>query len=109
MHGCMHDDDVACDKRVTMTGIAIHRIADGRLVEHWSQIDLLGLLQRLAWYPPWHLTITRRRSARMSSMPPSGAREANEAPPVTGLLPHSSIPPRRVTCGESALQNLLRN
>jgi predicted ester cyclase len=37
--------------RVTMTGIAIHRIADGRLVEHWSQVDLLGLLHRLGVVP----------------------------------------------------------
>ena len=34
-------------KRVTMTGITIHRIANGRLVEHWAQIDTLGLLEQL--------------------------------------------------------------
>jgi hypothetical protein len=34
-----------------MTGIAIHRIADGRLVEHWSQIALIGLLQMLGVVP----------------------------------------------------------
>jgi predicted ester cyclase len=38
-------------QRLTMSGIAIHRIADGRLVEHWSQIDLVGLLQRLGVVP----------------------------------------------------------
>ena len=38
-------------RRLTMTGIAIHRVADGRLVEHWSQIDLIGLLQRLGVVP----------------------------------------------------------
>jgi predicted ester cyclase len=38
-------------RRLTMSGIAIHRITDGRLVEHWSQIDLLGLLQRLGVVP----------------------------------------------------------
>ena len=41
----------ATGEQVTMTGIAIHRIADGRLVEHWSQNDLLGLLQRLGVVP----------------------------------------------------------
>jgi predicted SnoaL-like aldol condensation-catalyzing enzyme len=30
-----------------MSGIAIHRVQDGRIVEHWAQIDALGLLQRL--------------------------------------------------------------
>lgn len=34
-------------KHVTMTGITIHRIANGKLVEHWAQIDALGLLQQL--------------------------------------------------------------
>jgi len=38
-------------QRITMTGIAIHRIADARLVEHWSEIDLIGLLQRLGVVP----------------------------------------------------------
>jgi predicted ester cyclase len=27
--------------------VAIHRIADGKLVEHWSGTDELGLLQQL--------------------------------------------------------------
>jgi predicted ester cyclase len=29
------------------TAVAIHRIADGRLVEHWSNRDDLGLMQQL--------------------------------------------------------------
>ncbi len=38
-------------KQVTMTGIAIHRIANGKLVEHWAQIDAFGLLQQLGAIP----------------------------------------------------------
>jgi predicted ester cyclase len=38
-------------RRLTMTGVAIHRISDGRLAEHWAQIDLIGLLQRLGVVP----------------------------------------------------------
>jgi predicted ester cyclase len=38
-------------RRVTMGGIAIHRIHDGRLVEHWAQVDALGLLQQLGAIP----------------------------------------------------------
>jgi len=34
-----------------MSSIAIHRIADGRLVEHWSQIGVIGLLQQLGVVP----------------------------------------------------------
>ena len=34
-----------------MTGIAIHRIADGKIVEHWHEIDMLGGLQQLGVVP----------------------------------------------------------
>jgi predicted ester cyclase len=39
-------------KDVQMQGIAIHRIADGKLVEHWSTADGLGLLVQLGVVPP---------------------------------------------------------
>ncbi len=38
-------------KRITMTGIAIHRIGDGRIVEHWHEIDMLSGLQQLGVVP----------------------------------------------------------
>jgi predicted ester cyclase len=42
-------------KEVSMEGIAIHRVADGRLVEHWGTVDALGLLQQLGAIPgPGH-------------------------------------------------------
>jgi predicted ester cyclase len=34
-------------KQVSMTAIAIHRIANGKIVEHWSELDNLGLMQQL--------------------------------------------------------------
>lgn len=34
-------------KEVTFTGIDIFRLADGKIVEHWSEMDLLGPLQQL--------------------------------------------------------------
>jgi predicted ester cyclase len=34
-------------KQVTVTGIVIHRIANGRLVETWVNADSLGMLQQL--------------------------------------------------------------
>jgi steroid delta-isomerase-like uncharacterized protein len=37
----------ATGKAVTYTGIGIWRIADGKLAEHWSNIDLYGLMQQL--------------------------------------------------------------
>jgi hypothetical protein len=30
-----------------MEGIAIHRIANGKIAEHWGKSDLYGLLQRM--------------------------------------------------------------
>ena len=38
-------------KRVETTGIAIYRIADGKIVEHWNQVDMLGTLQQLGVIP----------------------------------------------------------
>ena len=33
------------DERFSMTAIAIHRIANGKIVEHWSELDNLGVMQ----------------------------------------------------------------
>ena len=38
-------------KRVTFTGISIHRIADGKIVEEWQEWDSLGLMQQLGVIP----------------------------------------------------------
>ena len=35
-----------------MTSITIHRIANGKLVEKWSEKDMLSLLQSLGMMPP---------------------------------------------------------
>ncbi len=39
-------------KDVKMEGIAVHRIVDGKLVEHWAQTDALGLLIQPGAVPP---------------------------------------------------------
>src|SRR5215207_8070422 len=38
-------------KVVEITGISIHRIAGGKLVEHWANADQLGLMQQLGALP----------------------------------------------------------
>ncbi len=38
-------------KRVSMTGIAIYRIADGKIVEKWGEQDRLGIMQQLGILP----------------------------------------------------------
>jgi predicted ester cyclase len=38
-------------KQVTMSGLAIHRVANGKLVEHWGQIDGIGLLAQVGAVP----------------------------------------------------------
>ena len=37
----------ATGRHATSSGITIFRIADGRIVEEWSESDLLGLMQQL--------------------------------------------------------------
>ena len=41
----------ATGKQVTVTGITIDRIVDGRIVESWTNWDTLGLLQQLGVVP----------------------------------------------------------
>jgi steroid delta-isomerase-like uncharacterized protein len=41
----------ATGKPITMTGIEIFRIKDGRIVELWGEANLLGLMQQLGIFP----------------------------------------------------------
>ena len=41
----------ATGKQVTITGIAIARIANGQFVEIWHQVDWLGMFQQLGLIP----------------------------------------------------------
>jgi len=41
----------ATGKQVTIRGISIYRLADGKLVEGWTNADMLGLLQQLGAVP----------------------------------------------------------
>jgi predicted ester cyclase len=38
-------------KRFSVSGISIYRIANGQIVEHWGEMDFLGLLQQLGMMP----------------------------------------------------------
>lgn len=42
----------ATGKDIQVTGIAIWRVADGKIAEHWHQTDGLGLMQQLGVIPP---------------------------------------------------------
>lgn len=39
------------DKQVTVTGISIIRVADGKIVEEWTNRDDLGMMQQLGLVP----------------------------------------------------------
>ena len=39
-------------KQVTLTGICINRVVDGKIVEEWGEMDMLGLMQQLGAVPP---------------------------------------------------------
>jgi steroid delta-isomerase-like uncharacterized protein len=32
---------------IEVSGIAVHRVVDGRLVEHWAHLDMAGFMQQL--------------------------------------------------------------
>jgi predicted ester cyclase len=38
-------------KRMRFMGIDIARIVDGRIVEHWGQVDILGAMAQLGFLP----------------------------------------------------------
>jgi steroid delta-isomerase-like uncharacterized protein len=42
--------------KVTVSGINIYRVADGKIVERWAQIDDLGMMQQLGLSPTPHHT-----------------------------------------------------
>jgi steroid delta-isomerase-like uncharacterized protein len=42
----------ATGNEIHMSAVAIHRIADGKLAEHWSGTDELGLMVQLGVIPP---------------------------------------------------------
>ena len=46
-----HDGDFAgvpaSGRLITVTGIHVHRVRDGRLVEHWEELNMLGVLRQL--------------------------------------------------------------
>ena len=35
------------DRQVTLTGIVIYSIVDGRIAESWGELDLMGLFRQL--------------------------------------------------------------
>jgi predicted ester cyclase len=39
-------------KQVTIQGMAIHRITDGKIVENWTNMDMLGVMVQLGVVPP---------------------------------------------------------
>ena len=39
-------------KQVTLTGISIHCIEGGKIVESWDEVDNLGMMQQLGVVPP---------------------------------------------------------
>ena len=41
----------ATGKRVSVGGISTDRIANGKVVEHWAEIDMLGMMQQLGVAP----------------------------------------------------------
>jgi predicted ester cyclase len=55
----------ATHKEITMSGIAIHRIANGKLVEHWSNIDQVGVLKQLGVLPAADPSPARKRPSRL--------------------------------------------
>jgi steroid delta-isomerase-like uncharacterized protein len=42
----------ATGKSVTVPGIDMSRVVDGKVAEHWAQFDLVGVMQQIGAMPP---------------------------------------------------------
>jgi steroid delta-isomerase-like uncharacterized protein len=49
--GETHDLGPATGNQVEITGITIERVAEGRIVEEWTNYDALGLMQQIGLVP----------------------------------------------------------
>ena len=49
----------ATGRRVTVTGMDIARLVDGKVVEHWAEMDTLGLIKQLGALPQHALVAAR--------------------------------------------------
>jgi steroid delta-isomerase-like uncharacterized protein len=38
-------------KTVEVSGVAVHRVRDGKLVEHWAQLDMAGFMRQIGAIP----------------------------------------------------------
>jgi steroid delta-isomerase-like uncharacterized protein len=41
----------ATGRPITMAGVDFSRVVDGKVAEHWSQFDVLGMLQQIGAFP----------------------------------------------------------
>ena len=41
----------ATGNKVTVTGIGIDRVVNGKIAEHWEQFDAMGMMQQLGAIP----------------------------------------------------------
>jgi steroid delta-isomerase-like uncharacterized protein len=49
-------------KRAASTGIGIYRLADGKIVEMWLNVDFLSVWRQLDILPPWEELVERAKS-----------------------------------------------
>lgn len=73
----------------TLTGVAIGRFAEGRLIDLWLQADLLGLLEQLRVLPPLGLT----QAAAMARVQHAGALLAGSRAPPPAAPHRARTPP----------------
>jgi steroid delta-isomerase-like uncharacterized protein len=65
-HRGMFASTAATGRQVSNEGIGIYRVEDGKIVESWSQVDRLGVLQQIGAVP----TIDRGDPAAQAAEPP---------------------------------------
>jgi len=105
----------ATGRRITVTGISIYRLADGKLVETWPSYDALGMIQQLTGpLPvPEDLVVEQITSPSLEGNPlgdpatrnmvvylPPGYETSGKGYPVVYLMPGLGATERWWACGE---------
>jgi hypothetical protein len=69
-------------RAVTLTGLNLERLRDGRIVEHWSEYDRMGLMHQVEG--PTRPNERRGRAAPAPLSSRSVAAPLTDQPPSTG-------------------------
>ncbi|HLZ57026.1 MAG TPA: ester cyclase [Ktedonosporobacter sp.] len=68
-------------KKVDVMGVGIDRIVDGKIVEGWGEVDMLGLMRQVGAVPPLKRSAPPQKAGGRQAAPYKPAQTFRSAPP----------------------------